>query len=49
MFDIFIIEIDEVDGEYMFEVLVINGDIYFGGEDFDNCVINYLVEEFKKD
>lgn len=49
IFDIFIIEIDEVDGEKIFEVLVINGDIYLGGEDFDSCLINYLVEEFKKD
>ncbi|HBY37998.1 molecular chaperone DnaK [Marisediminitalea sp.] len=48
-FDISIIEIDEVDGEHTFEVLATNGDTHLGGEDFDNRVINYLVEEFKKD
>ncbi|MAI36027.1 molecular chaperone DnaK [Alteromonas sp.] len=48
-FDISIIEIDEVDGEHTFEVLATNGDTHLGGEDFDNRVINYLVDEFKKD
>ncbi|KKO47235.1 molecular chaperone DnaK [Arsukibacterium ikkense] len=48
-FDISIIEIDDVDGEQTFEVLSTNGDTHLGGEDFDNRVINYLVEEFKKE
>ncbi len=48
-FDISIIEIDEVDGEHTFEVLATNGDTHLGGEDFDNRVINYLVEEFQKE
>lgn len=48
-FDISIIEIDEVDGEQTFEVLATNGDTHLGGEDFDNRVINYLVEEFNKE
>jgi molecular chaperone DnaK len=48
-FDISIIEIDEVDGEHTFEVLATNGDTHLGGEDFDNRMINYLVEEFQKD
>ncbi|WP_371195872.1 molecular chaperone DnaK [Glaciecola sp. SC05] len=48
-FDISIIEIDNVDGEHTFEVLATNGDTHLGGEDFDNRMINYLVEEFKKD
>ncbi len=48
-FDISIIEIDEVDGEKTFEVLSTNGDTHLGGEDFDNRLINYLVDEFKKD
>jgi len=48
-FDISIIEIDEVEGEHTFEVLATNGYTHLGGEDFDNRVINYLVEEFKKD
>ncbi|QEO41911.1 molecular chaperone DnaK [Vibrio cholerae] len=48
-FDISIIEIDEVEGEKTFEVLSTNGDTHLGGEDFDNRMINYLVDEFKKD
>ncbi|EHA1080462.1 TPA: molecular chaperone DnaK [Photobacterium damselae] len=48
-FDISIIEIDEVEGEKTFEVLATNGDTHLGGEDFDNRVINYLVDEFKKE
>jgi len=48
-FDISIIEIDDVDGEKTFEVLATNGDTHLGGEDFDSRLINYLVDEFKKD
>lgn len=48
-FDISIIEIDNVDQEKTFEVLATNGDTHLGGEDFDSRLINYLVEEFKKD
>ena len=48
-FDISIIEIDEMDGEKTFEVLATNGDTHLGGEDFDNRLINYLVDEFKRE
>jgi molecular chaperone DnaK len=48
-FDISIIEIAEIDGEHQFEVLATNGDTFLGGEDFDMRIIDYLVEEFKKD
>ena len=48
-FDISIIEIANVDGEHQFEVLATNGDTFLGGEDFDKTLIDYLVEEFKKD
>jgi len=48
-FDVSIIEIAEVDGEKQFEVLATNGDTFLGGEDFDKRVIDYLVEEFKKE
>ncbi|SDB46324.1 molecular chaperone DnaK [Pseudidiomarina indica] len=48
-FDISIIEIDEVDGDHTFEVLATNGDTHLGGEDFDNRLITYLVEQFQKD
>lgn len=48
-FDISIIEIADFDGDKQFEVLSTNGDTFLGGEDFDNAIINYLVEEFKKE
>ncbi|MFP5383661.1 MAG: molecular chaperone DnaK, partial [Gammaproteobacteria bacterium] len=48
-FDISIIEIADVDGEHQFEVLSTNGDTFLGGEDFDLRVIDYLVEEFRKE
>ncbi|MEE8495483.1 MAG: molecular chaperone DnaK [Xanthomonadales bacterium] len=48
-FDISIIEIANVDGEYQFEVLATNGDTFLGGEDFDKRVMDYLVDQFKKD
>ena len=47
-FDISIIEIANVEGEHQFEVLSTNGDTFLGGEDFDQRVIDYIVEEFKK-
>ena len=48
-FDISIIEINEIDGEHQIEVLSTNGDTFLGGEDFDQRLIDYLVDEFKKD
>jgi molecular chaperone DnaK len=48
-FDVSIIEIADVDGEQQFEVLATNGDTFLGGEDFDSALIDYLVDEFKKD
>ncbi|HZJ91930.1 MAG TPA: molecular chaperone DnaK [Thiopseudomonas sp.] len=48
-FDVSVIEIAEVDGEHQFEVLATNGDTFLGGEDFDNMLINDLVDQFKKD
>ncbi len=48
-FDISIIEIAEIDGEHQFEVLSTNGDTFLGGEDFDKQLIDYLIDEFKKD
>ena len=44
-FDISILEI----GDGVFEVKSTNGDTHLGGEDFDNRVVNYLADEFKKD
>jgi len=48
-FDISIIEVADVDGEKQIEVLATNGDTFLGGEDFDKRIIDYVVEEFKKD
>ncbi len=48
-FDISIIEIAVVDGEHQFEVLSTNGDTFLGGEDFDQRLMDYLCDEFKKE
>ncbi|MTI63583.1 molecular chaperone DnaK [Methylophaga sp.] len=48
-FDVSIIEIADIEGEHQFEVLATNGDTFLGGEDFDQRIIDYLVDEFKKD
>ncbi len=48
-FDISIIDIAEIEGEHQFEVMSTNGDTFLGGEDFDLRVIEFLVEEFKKE
>jgi molecular chaperone DnaK len=48
-FDVSIIEIAEVEGEHQFEVLSTNGDTFLGGEDFDQRLIEYLADEFKKE
>ena len=48
-FDVSIIEIADVDGESQFEVLATNGDTFLGGEDFDQRLIEYIVDEFQKD
>jgi len=48
-FDISIIEINEIDGEHQFEVLSTNGDTFLGGEDFDQRLIDYIIDEFKKE
>ncbi|MDP5008471.1 MAG: molecular chaperone DnaK, partial [Glaciimonas sp.] len=47
-FDVSIIEIADVDGEMQFEVLSTNGDTFLGGEDFDQRMIDYIIEEFQK-
>jgi molecular chaperone DnaK len=48
-FDVSIIEIANVDGEKQIEVLSTNGDTFLGGEDFDQRIMDFLVDEFKKD
>ena len=44
-FDVSVLEI----GDRVFEVKSTNGDTFLGGEDFDQCVIDYLADEFKKE
>jgi molecular chaperone DnaK len=48
-FDVSIIEIADVDGDKQIEVLSTNGDTFLGGEDFDQRIMDYMVDEFKKD
>ncbi|WAV93299.1 molecular chaperone DnaK [Oxalobacter aliiformigenes] len=47
-FDISIIEIADIDGDKQFEVLSTNGDTFLGGEDFDQRIIDFIIDEFKK-
>ncbi|MDR1709759.1 MAG: molecular chaperone DnaK [Candidatus Accumulibacter sp.] len=47
--EISIIEFAEVEGEHQFEVLSTNGDTFLGGEDFDQRLIDYIIDEFKKE
>jgi molecular chaperone DnaK len=44
-FDVSILEL----GDGVFEVKSTNGDTFLGGEDFDNAIVNYLLNEFKKE
>jgi molecular chaperone DnaK len=44
-FDVSVLEI----GDGVFEVKSTNGDTFLGGEDFDHCIVEYLVDEFKKE
>ena len=48
-FDISIIDIINVDGEKQFEVLATNGDTFLGGEDFDQRLMDYIIDEFTKE
>ncbi len=48
-FDVSVIEITDIDGEKQFEVLATNGDTFLGGEDFDQKIINHILDEFNKE
>jgi molecular chaperone DnaK len=48
-FDVSIIEIAAVEGEHQFEVLATNGDTFLGGEDFDQRLMDYIADEFRKE
>ena len=47
-FDVSIIEIAALDGEKQFEVLSTNGDTFLGGEDFDQRIIDHIIDDFKR-
>lgn len=48
-FDISILEIGDSEGEAVFEVKATNGDTHLGGDDFDQKIIDWIIEEYKKD
>ena len=48
-FDISIIEMTNVDGEYQFEVISTSGDTHLGGEDFYSILIKHFINEFKSE
>jgi molecular chaperone DnaK len=48
-FDVSIIEIANVDSDKQIEVLSTNGDTFLGGEDFDQAIMDYVVDEFNKE
>ena len=48
-FDVSIIDIANVDGDKQFEVLSTNGDTFLGGEDFDQRIMDFLIDEFRKE
>lgn len=48
-FDISILELGEIDGQSVYEVKATNGDTHLGGDDFDQRIIDFLADEFKKE
>jgi molecular chaperone DnaK len=48
-FDVSIIEIAHVEGDKQIEVLSTNGDTFLGGEDFDQRIMDFLIDEFKRE
>lgn len=48
-FDVSILELNNDDGTMVFEVIATNGDTHLGGDDFDEALINYVADQFKKD
>jgi molecular chaperone DnaK len=47
-FDVSVLELNDDDGMKVFEVISTNGDTHLGGDDFDEVLINYVADEFKK-
>ena len=48
-FDVSVLELNDDDGVKVFEVISTSGDTHLGGDDFDEALINYVADEFKKD
>lgn len=47
--DVSIVEISDVDGQTMYEVLASHGDVFLGGQNYDNAIIDWICDEFQKD
>ena len=47
-FDVSVLELNDDDGMKVFEVISTSGDTHLGGDDFDEVLINYVADEFKK-
>lgn len=48
-FDVSILKLDDEDGHKVFEVISTSGDTHLGGDDFDEELINYVADEFKRE
>ena len=48
-FDVSVLELNDDDGMKVFEVISTSGDTHLGGDDFDEILINYVADEFKKE
>lgn len=48
-FDVSVLELNDDDGMKVFEVISTSGDTHLGGDDFDDVLINYVADQFKKD
>ena len=48
-FDVSVLELNDDDGMKVFEVISTSGDTHLGGDDFDDVLINFVADQFKKD
>ena len=48
-FDVSVLELNDDEGMKVFEVISTSGDTHLGGDDFDDVLINYVADEFRKD
>lgn len=47
--DVSVVEISDIDGQTMYEVLASHGDVFLGGQNYDNAIIDWICDEFQKD